>query len=294
MNPKGLIGTVVLALLILTAILAPVISPYDPNEIHLRETLQPPSRDYWFGTDELGRDIFSRILHGAGMSLQAGLLATLMAAIAGVVLGLLAGYLGGWIDAVIMRICDTAMAFPGMFLAIVVVAILGPGRWPAIVAIAVMGVPGFARLTRGTAISIKEEEFVLGAHAVGASAARIMRLHILPNCLAPLTIQMALSAPGAIIVEAGLSYLGLGSQPPQPSWGNMLQIAQSYLYAAPTYGIFPGIAITLVVLGMNFFADGFQDAVDPRRTRVRAKKTFISHLIGKLWPKKKKDTSSNP
>lgn len=266
-NPKGVFGTAVLALLILMAVLAPHLAPYDPTDIHLPDKLRAPCAAYWLGADELGRDILSRILFGATESLQVGLVAVALSAAVGVLTGLLAGYFSGWVDAVTMRIWDTAMAFPGMFLAIAVVAILGPGRWVAVVAIAVMNMPSFARLTRALVLSVRRAEYVEAAVAVGSTSWRIIFRTILPNCVAPLIVSMAIAAPGAILTEAGLAYLGLGSQPPQPSWGNMLQTAQSYLWVAPTYGVAPGAAITLVVLGLNFFADGFQDALDPRRTR---------------------------
>lgn len=267
-NPKGATGTVVLALLILMAVLAPYLAPYDPTEIHLSDKLQAPCTAYWFGADELGRDILSRILYGAMVSLQVGLVAVLLSAAVGVLTGLVAGYFLGWVDAIVMRIWETAMAFPGMFLAIAVVAILGPGRWVAVIAVALTSMPGFARITRALVLTIRRAEYVEAAVAAGSTDGRIIIRTILPNCVAPLIVNMAIAAPGAILMEAGLAYLGLGSQPPQPSWGKMLQTAQSYLWVAPTYGIAPGAAITLVVLGLNFLADGLQDALDPRRTHI--------------------------
>lgn len=269
-SPKGAIGSFILMTLIFAAIFGPQITPHDPIEIRVQDKLQPPSAQYWFGTDELGRDIFSRIIHGARVSLEAGLLAVLLAAIVGVVTGLVAGYLGGWSSAVIMRIWDTFLAFPAIFLAIGIVTILGPGQMNATIAVAIISMPTFARLVRATTLSIKSQDYVQAARAIGSTNLRIMFKTILPSCVAPLMVAMAIAAPAAILVEASLSYLGLGSQPPDPSWGNMLQSAQGYLHRAPTYGIFPGLAITFLVIGMNYFADGLQDAIDPRRARVGA------------------------
>lgn len=270
-NGKGAFGAAMLLGFVIMAGVGPRLAPYDPIELHLEDQLAPPSAQYWFGADELGRDILSRLLYGAGISLQAGVVAVLFAALVGVMTGLVAGYLGGWFDAVIMRLWDTLLAFPAIFLAIGIVTILGPGRLNAVMAVAVINMPTFARLVRATTLSVKNKEFVLAARATGASNGRIMVRTILPNCVAALMVQMAIAVPTAILVEATLAYLGLGSQPPEPSWGNMLQAAQSYLYQAPTYGIFPGLAITLVVIGMNYLADGLQDAIDPRRARAGAK-----------------------
>jgi peptide/nickel transport system permease protein len=260
---------IVLLLLIVLAVFARQISPYDPYILDVRNKLQAPSIAHLFGTDELGRDILSRVIFGSGISLEIGLFAVTLAALVGVTTGLIAGYMGGIVDAVIMRIWDTILAFPGIFLAIGLVSILGPGPSVAIFAVALTSMPTFARLTRSIAISTKEMEFVTAERALGVSDLQIIFRTILPNCLTPVIVNIAIAAPSAILMEASLSYLGLGSQPPEPSWGNMLQTAQVYISRAPTYGIFPGVALTLVVLGMNFFADGLQDALDPRRTRTQ-------------------------
>lgn len=259
----------VMTLLIITAIFAPQIAPYDPLELHVKSKLQGPSVEHIFGTDELGRDILSRVIYGSGISLRIGLFAVMIAAVVGVSTGLIAGYLGGTADALIMRIWDTDLAFPSIFLAIGLVSVLGPGPSVAIFAVALMSMPTFARLTRSIAIATKEMEFVTAERALGASNFGIIFRTILPHCLPPVIVNIAIASPSAILMEAVLSYLGLGSQPPAPSWGNMLQTAQVYISQAPTYGIFPGLALTSVVLGMNFFADGLQDALDPRRTRTR-------------------------
>jgi peptide/nickel transport system permease protein len=270
-EPKGAIGAIFILVFILIAFAGPALAPYDPIELHLRSQLAPPSAEFWLGTDELGRDILSRIIYGARISLEAGLLAVALAALVGVVTGLLAGYLGGWTDTIIMRVWDTLLAFPAIFLAIGIVTIVGPGYLNAVFAVAIINIPTFARLVRATTISVKEKDFVEAAYSIGASQWHIMFKTILPNCIAPVMVQIAIAAPAAILVEASLSYLGLGSQPPAPSWGNMLTAAQSYLYRAPTYGLWPGLAITFVVIGLNYFADGLQDAIDPRRIRAGAK-----------------------
>jgi peptide/nickel transport system permease protein len=268
-SPKGTFGTLVLLLLMVMALFGPLISPYDPLELDVRNKLQGPSIDHLFGTDELGRDILSRVIFGSVVSLKIGILAVTLAAVVGVVTGLIAGYVGGIVDAIIMRIWDTLLSFPGIFLAIGMVSILSPGPSVAIFAVALTSMPTFARLTRSIAISIKDMEFVTAEKALGVSDFEIIFRTILPNCLTPVIVNIAIAAPAAILMEASLSYLGLGSQPPEPSWGNMLQTAQIYISRTPTYGIFPGLALTFVVLGMNFFADGLQDALDPRRTRTR-------------------------
>ncbi|MSP14915.1 MAG: ABC transporter permease [Chloroflexi bacterium] len=270
-NPKGALGTAFLAFVILIAIFSPWIAPYNPVELHLRDQFAPPSTKYFFGADELGRDIFSRVISATPIALQAGLLAVMIAAVVGVLSGLVAGYVGGAVDAIIMRIWDTLLAFPAIFLAIGIVTILGPGWANAVLAIAIINMPVFARLVRALTLSVKGKDFVEAAMALGCSQWHIMLRTILPNCIAPLMVQMAIAAPSAILVEASLSYLGLGSQPPAPSWGNMLSAAQGYLARSATYGIFPGLAITLVVIGMNYFADGLQDALDPRRTFAGAR-----------------------
>lgn len=266
-NRKGAAGLVVLGLLILVAVFAPELSPYDPNKNDLLTQLAPPSAAHWFGTDELGRDILSRVLYGSRPSLMAGLLTVLLAAIVGSLTGVVGGYRGGWFDLIIMRLWDTLLAFPAIFLAIGIVSILGPGWINGTLAITIVNIPVFARLIRAVTLSVVERDFITAARATGCSDWWIMLVHVFPNCLAPLIVQMAIAAPDAILVEAALSFLGLGSQPPDPAWGTMLSSAQSYLYRSPTYALFPGLAITLVVLGMNFFADGLQDAIDPQRIR---------------------------
>jgi peptide/nickel transport system permease protein len=267
-HPKGIFGTLIIIFFITVAIFGGPLARYDPIELHLDDRLEAPSAEYWFGTDELGRDIYSRVVAGAAISLETGLLAVVLAAIVGVVTGLFTGYLGGWTDAVIMRVWDALMSFPTIFLALGIVTILGPSHLNAVLAVAIVSMPSFSRIIRANTLSVKSQDFVTAARAVGSSDMRIMFRTILPNCIVPLVLQMAIRAPAAILVEAGLSYLGLGSQPPDPSWGNMLSSAQTYLNRSATYGIFPGLALSLVVIGMHFFTDGLQDAIDPRRART--------------------------
>jgi peptide/nickel transport system permease protein len=268
--PKGRFGLIVLLALVVVAALAPFTAPYNPNELHLLDQLKQPSPQYLFGTDEVGRDILTRVMYSARPALAAGLLTVTLAACIGTLTGLLAGYRAGVADAVLMRVWDMLLAFPAIFLAIGIVSVLGPGWINAILAIALLNIPVFSRLVRASTLAVRNRDFVAAAYATGCSDGRIMFRHVLPSCLAPLVVQMAIAVPEAILVEATLSFLGLGSQPPDASWGNMLSAAQGYLYRAPWYALFPGLAITIVVVGMNFFADGLQDALDPSRLRAKA------------------------
>jgi peptide/nickel transport system permease protein len=260
---KGAFGLVVLLGLVLVALFAPLLAPYNPNEIHLLDQLAAPSAQYLFGTDEVGRDVLSRVIFSARPAISAGLVTVTLAAIVGAVTGLIAGYRAGAFDALIMRVWDTLLAFPAIFLAIGIVSVLGPGWINAILAIAILNMPAFSRLVRASTLAVRNREFVTAAHAVGCSDWRIMVQHVFPNCVGPLVVQMAIAVPEAILIEASLSFLGLGSQPPEPSWGNMLSAAQAYLYRSAWYALFPGLAITLAVVGTNFFADGLRDALDP-------------------------------
>lgn len=264
---KGVIGSVSLLALTLFAIASPVFAPYDPNTLHLDAQLASPSRTYWFGTDELGRDVLSRVIFAARPAIQAGLSAVFLAAAIGTLTGLVAGYFGGWLDSVIMRVWDALLAFPAIFLAIGIVTILGPGWINAVLAIAIINMPVFSRVVRAATLSAKEKTYTEAAWAIGCTRWRIIRSHLLPNCIIPAIVLMAIAVPEAILVEASLSFLGLGSRPPDPSWGNMLSAAQGYLSQSTTYAFFPGLAIVYTVVAMNFFADGLQDAIDPRRGR---------------------------
>jgi peptide/nickel transport system permease protein len=267
-NRKGIVGTGFLGLLILVATIGPYFAPYDPNEVHVIDQLKPPSGTYLLGTDELGRDILSRIIYAAGPAIQAGVLAVTLAALFGSVTGLLAGYFGGWLDVFIGRIWDTLLAFPAIFLAIGIVTILGPGQMSGVLAIAIINMPVASRLVRAITVSARNADYVDAARALGCTDSRIMLYHILPNCIAPLIVQMAIAAPEAILVESSLSFLGLGAPLPAPTWGNMLSSAQAFLSRSWTYALMPGLAITLTVVGLNYFADALQDAIDPRRIRA--------------------------
>jgi len=271
-NRKGLIGTIFLLALVVIAVVGPYLAPFDPNELHGADQLKPPSRTYWFGTDELGRDILSRVINGAGPAIQAGVVAVVLAGLVGSITGIVGGYLGGWLDAVIGRIWDTLLAFPAIFLAIGIVTVLGPGQWSGTLAIAIINMPVASRLVRAVTVSARNADYVEAARALGCSDWRVMLAHILPNCIAPLIVQMAIAAPDAILVEASLSFLGLGAPLPAATWGNMLASAQGVLSRSTTYALFPGLAITLTVIGLNYFADALQDAIDPRRIRASATK----------------------
>jgi peptide/nickel transport system permease protein len=260
----GLVGAVLVCAFVLVAALAPLLSPYDPVSADFANVLSPPTRAHPFGTDDIGRDILSRVVYGSRISLQAGLFTVAVALCIGLPLGLVAGYLGGRVDNVIMRGLEVILSFPGLVLALGITAVLGPKLIHALFAIGVVFVPNFARLIRAQVLSVKEHDFVAAARALGASDRRLVILHILPNCLAPLLVQCSFSVAFGILTEAALSFLGMGTQPPTPSWGIMLSAGRGYLEQAPWLGAFPGIAIFLAVLGFNLLGDGIRDALDPR------------------------------
>jgi peptide/nickel transport system permease protein len=258
-------GAVVLAAVAALAILAPWIAPYDPLATSWAAVRKAPSAAHWFGTDEVGRDLLSRTIWGARASLSAGVIAVSIAVALGVPIGMLAGYVGGWIDAVIGRITDAMLAVPFLILAIALAAFLGPSLGNAMIAIGITATPIFVRLARGQVLAARAEDWVEAARAVGNPPARILLRHILPNILPPVMVQATLAIAAAIIAEASLSFLGLGQQPPAPSWGSMLNTAQRFLTQAPWMAVFPGLAIFLTVLAFNLFGDGLRDALDPRR-----------------------------
>lgn len=258
-------GLVVLTIFVLLALLAPLIVPYDPIATSWSLVRKPPTAAHWFGTDELGRDILSRVIYGARASLLAGLISVAIALGIGVPLGLLSGYRGGFVDALISRITDAMLACPFLILAIALAAFLGPSLGNAMIAIGISATPVFIRLTRGQVLSVKAEDYVEAARALGNPPWRIAVSHILPNILPALLVQATLSIAAAIIAEAALSFLGLGQQPPSPSWGSMLNAAQRFLTQAPWMAIWPGLAIFLVVLSLNLLGDGLRDALDPRQ-----------------------------
>ncbi len=259
------VGLFIIIVFTLAAIFAPLVAPYDPTKQKVTNALRPPSIENILGTDQLGRDIFSRILYGSQASLQVGLIAVGIAMFAGVTLGLIAGYWSNsWLEQIIMRAMDALLAFPALVLALALVAALGPSLQNAIIAVGIVGIPAYARLTRGQVLSVKEHEFVLAARTIGASDTRIIIRHILPNVTAPLIVQSSLGIAFAILAEAGLSFLGLGVKPPTPSWGEMLASGRGYLEIDPWLVIGPGTAIFLAVLGFNFLGDGIRDVLDPR------------------------------
>jgi peptide/nickel transport system permease protein len=261
---KGaMLGLAVIAIFILLAVFAPMIVPYDPIAASWSLVRKAPSAQHWFGTDELGRDVLARVVFGARASLLAGLISVSIALAIGVPLGLVAGYRGGFIDALISRITDAMLACPFLILAIALAAFLGPSLGNAMIAIGVSATPIFIRLTRGQVMSVKVEDYVEAARAMGNPRWRIALVHILPNILPALLVQATLSIAAAIIAEAALSFLGLGQQPPAPSWGSMLNAAQRFLTSAPWMAIWPGLAIFLVVLSFNLVGDGLRDALDP-------------------------------
>jgi peptide/nickel transport system permease protein len=262
---KGaMVALAVIVLIILIAILAPLIAPYDPARQSWSAVRKAPSAVHWFGTDEVGRDILSRIIYGARASLSAGVISVAIAIAVGVPLGLVAGYVGGFVDGLISRLTDAMLACPFLILAIALAAFLGPSLGNAMIAIGVTATPIFIRLTRGQVLSVKSEDYVEAARAIGNPHWRIAVRHILPNVLPQLLVQATLTIATAVIAEASLSFLGLGQQPPAPSWGSMLNAAQRFLTNAPWMAVWPGLAIFITVLSFNLFGDGLRDALDPR------------------------------
>jgi len=257
-------GLCVVTLFILVAALAPLIAPFDPIQTSWTTIRKAPSAAHWFGTDENGRDMLSRIIHGASASLRAGVISVSIAVALGVPIGLIAGYRGGWLDALISRLTDAMLACPFLILAIAMAAFLGPSLRNAMIAIGISATPIFIRLSRGATMATMVEDYVEGARAVGNPSWRIAVRHVLPNILPPVLVQATLAIAMAIIAEASLSFLGLGQQPPAPSWGSMLNSAQRFLSQAPWMAIFPGLSIFIVVLAFNLLGDGLRDALDPK------------------------------
>ncbi|SOB90683.1 peptide/nickel transport system permease protein [Stappia indica] len=265
-NKSALFGFMLVAFFVGIAVLAPILPIADPAATSWSAIRKPPSELYWLGSDEIGRDILSRMIWGAQASLLAGVVSVLIAVVVGVPFGLLAGYFGGWTDQIISRITDALLATPFLILAIALAAFLGPSLTNAMIAIGLSATPIFIRLTRGQVLSVKTEDYVEGARAVGLSDVAIMSRYILPNVFAPVLVQATLTVATAIIAEASLSFLGLGQQPPDPSWGSMLNVAKNFMTQAPWMAWWPGAAIFLVVLGFNLLGDGLRDALDPRES----------------------------
>lgn len=262
-SPQGMTGAIIVLVFALMALGGPAIAPYSPTQMTMSKRLAPPGGEFILGTDDFGRDVYSRILYGAGASFEVGILSVAIALGAGTLLGLLAGYRGGRIDALLMVAMDVLFAFPAVLLAIAIMALLGANLTNVIIAIGVVNVPVFVRLTRGSVLSVRNLLYIEAAHCIGVSPFRVAFRHILPNILAPLIVQTSLTVAAAILTEAALSYLGLGNPPPAPSWGNILSSTYGFMETRPWPTIFSGLAIMLAVLGFNLLGDGLRDVLDP-------------------------------
>jgi len=263
-NKRAMVGFWMVVFCVAVALLAPWVAPYDPIEQNMQIMLEGPSLSHPFGTDEFGRDILSRIIHGTQISLMTGIVGVLIAVILGVALGTISGYFGGLADTLIMRIMDIFMAFPSFLLALAIVSVLGPGMINVMIAIGIFSVPTFARLSRSSVISIKDKEYIEAVKAMGGSNLHIIIKHVIPNSIAPIIVLSSMRIATAIITAAGLSFLGMGAQPPTPEWGAMLSTGREYLRVAPHVSTMPGLAIMFLVLGFNMLGDGLRDALDPK------------------------------
>lgn len=263
-NKLAMAGGYIVLFYFLMAILAPLLAPYDPYEVDLVNKLQSPSAEHWMGTDDKGRDVLSRLLYGTRLSLAVGVVAVMIGAVFGIILGLLSGYYGKWLDSIIMRIVDILLAFPGILLALAIVSALGPSLINVMIAVGVFSIPMFARIVRGSVLSVKKLEYVDAIRSLGASDLRIIFVHILPNIMSPIIVQITMRLATAILSAAGLSFLGVGAQPPSPEWGAMLSAGRDYMFTYPYLALFPGLAISTLVIGFNIFGDGLRDALDPK------------------------------
>ncbi|UAL48360.1 ABC transporter permease [Sutcliffiella horikoshii] len=263
-NKAAVAGGIIILFYLAVAAFAPWLAPYDPYEINLDNRMQSPSIDHWMGTDDKGRDILSRIIYGSRLSMGVGFASVLFGAVFGIVLGLVAGYYGRWVDSIVMRIIDVMLAFPGILLALAIISALGPSLINVTIAVGVFSVPLFARIVRGSTLEVKKLEYIDAIRSLGARDITIIFIHILPNILSPIIVQGSLRLATAILSAAGLSFLGLGAQPPSPEWGTMLSSGRDFLFSAPYMALFPGLAISILVLGFNIFGDGLRDALDPR------------------------------
>ncbi len=261
-------GLLLTVLLVIAALSAPLLAPHDPFRQDTQRRLEQPSNQHLLGLDDLGRDVLSRIIWGARVSLRVGFSVVILTSLVGIALGAIAGYFGGWADVLIMRLCDILLAFPGILLAIALVAVLGPSLNNVVFALSIIGWVGYARLVRGQVLKVREMEYVVAAQALGAKAPRVILKHVLPNVINPVLVMATLGLAGAILAEAALSFLGLGVQPPTPSWGAMLTSGRRYLGLANHLAIFPGAAIMLAVMGLNFLGDGLIDALDPKYRKL--------------------------
>ena len=264
---SGMIGLTIILVMLLIAIFASALAPFDPLEMHAEDRFSPPAAPYYLGTDEFGRDILSRILVGSRVAFTVGLVSVGISTIVGVSIGLIAGYTGGKFDSVVMRFFDALLAFPAILLAIIILAVLGPGSFNAILAIAIVTTPAFARLTRANVLVEKSKTYVEVSVSVGAKSSRIMTRHILPNVSSTVFVQITIAMASAILLESALSFLGLGTPLPAPSWGSMLSIGRGFMHVAPWYSIFPGLAIMILIMGFYLLGDGLRDALDPRRRK---------------------------
>lgn len=262
-NKTALFGLIVVVILVVLAIFAPYVTPYDPYEIDLNNRFSKPSLNHWFGTDMFGRDLFTRVIYGARISLAIGLIPSLIAVSIGAILGVVSGYIGGRLGYWVMRMADVVMAFPSLLLAIVVMYTLGATLFNLFIALSVVGWAGAARVVRSQALSIREKEFIEAAKAIGVKDIKIMARHVFPNCLPSLMVLFTMNIPDAILSEASLSFLGVGAQPPTPSWGLLVSNGKEFLFSAPWVAILPGVAIFITVLAFNFIGDGLRDAIDP-------------------------------
>ncbi len=263
-NPLAMVGFIIIVSVFVLAMLAPVISPYDPNDIDVKAILLAPSWQHWMGTDGLGRDVLSRMLHGGRISLLVGLVAVGIATAIGIVLGAISGYYRGWVDTLIMRLVDVMLSIPSFFLILAVIAFLTPSIWNIMIVIGLTSWMGVTRLVRAEFLSLSGREFVLASRTLGAKDARLIFTHLLPNSLTPIIVSAVLGVAGAVLMESGLSFLGLGVQAPQASWGNILTDGKEYIQFAWWLSLFPGLAILITVLGYNLLGEGLRDALDPR------------------------------
>ena len=259
-----MVGVVIVGFFLVIAVSGPKVAPYDPLKQTIRERFAPPSQAHWLGQDEFGRDILSRLLHGAWISFEVGVISVALAGVFGVVLGLIAGYWGGWLDTTLTLMMDVLNVFPSLLLAISLVAVLGNSLRNVFIAIAVTSIPAFMRIVRGSVLSVRQTPYIEAATSVGVPTGRILARHIFPNVTPPLIVHSSLTFAYAVLAEASLAYLGLGNRPPAPSWGSMLNSSYGFLETAPWVSIFPGVAIAIIVLGFNLLGDGIRDALDPR------------------------------
>ncbi len=263
-NKAAVVGGVLILLFIVIAIIGPFLTMKDPYEVDILNKIQSPSAEHWFGTDNFGRDIFTRIIHGMGLTLYVGFFSVVIGGVVGVLFGVVSGYYGGTLDTIIMRIMDILLAFPGIILALAIVSVLGGSLTNVIIAVGVFSIPAFARIVRGSTLTVRKLEYIDAMRALGASDARIIFKHILPNVMSPIIVQATLRIATAVLTASGLSFLGLGAKPPAPEWGAMLSDGRSYMADAPHMVLVPGIMIVLVVLAFNIFGDGLRDALDPK------------------------------